>query len=38
MAGMGTVKDVVDAAAYLASDLAGLASGQHLLLSGGAPA
>ena len=30
--------DVADAAEYLASDLAGFVSGQHLLISGGAPA
>jgi 3-oxoacyl-[acyl-carrier protein] reductase len=35
---MGTVDDVADAADYLASDLAGFVSGQHLLISGGAPA
>jgi 3-oxoacyl-[acyl-carrier protein] reductase len=35
---MGTVDDVADAAEYLASDLAGFISGQHLLISGGAPA
>jgi 3-oxoacyl-[acyl-carrier protein] reductase len=35
---MGTVADVTDAAEYLASDLAGFVSGQHLLISGGAPA
>ena len=35
---MGTVDDVADAAEYLASDLSGFVSGQHLLLSGGAPA
>jgi 3-oxoacyl-[acyl-carrier protein] reductase len=35
---MGTVADVADAAEYLASDLAGFVSGQHLLISGGAPA
>ena len=38
MARMGTVEDVANAAEYLASDLAGFVSGQHLLLSGGAPA
>ncbi len=35
---MGTIDDVADAAEYLASDLAGFVSGQHLLVSGGAPA
>jgi 3-oxoacyl-[acyl-carrier protein] reductase len=35
---MGTVDDVADAAQYLASNLAGFVSGQHLLISGGAPA
>lgn len=35
---MGTVDDVANAAEYLASDLASFVSGQHLLLSGGAPA
>jgi 3-oxoacyl-[acyl-carrier protein] reductase len=35
---MGTVEDVANAAEYLASDLAGFVSGQHLLISGGAPA
>jgi 3-oxoacyl-[acyl-carrier protein] reductase len=35
---MGTVDDVADAAEYLASNLAGFVSGQHLLISGGAPA
>jgi 3-oxoacyl-[acyl-carrier protein] reductase len=35
---MGTVADVADAAEYLAGDLAGFVSGQHLLISGGAPA
>ena len=38
MARMGTVEDVANAAEYLASDLASFVSGQHLLLSGGAPA
>ena len=38
MARMGTLDDVANAAEYLASDLAGFVSGQHLLLSGGAPA
>jgi 3-oxoacyl-[acyl-carrier protein] reductase len=35
---MGTVDDVADAAEYLAGNLAGFVSGQHLLISGGAPA
>ena len=35
---LGTVDDVADAADYLAGDLAGFVSGQHLLISGGAPA
>jgi 3-oxoacyl-[acyl-carrier protein] reductase len=35
---MGTIDDVADAAEYLASRLAGFVSGQHLLVSGGAPA
>lgn len=35
---MGTLKDTADAAEYLASDLADYVSGQHLLLSGAAPA
>jgi 3-oxoacyl-[acyl-carrier protein] reductase len=35
---MGTLDDVANAAEYLASDLAGFISGQHLLVSGGAPA
>ena len=38
IARVGTVEDVADAAEYLASDLASFVSGQHLLLSGGAPA
>ncbi|MCU1374066.1 MAG: family oxidoreductase [Actinomycetia bacterium] len=38
MTRMGTVADVADAAEYLAGGLAGFVSGQHLLLSGGAPA
>jgi 3-oxoacyl-[acyl-carrier protein] reductase len=35
---MGTLDDVANAAEYLASDLAAFVSGQHLLVSGGAPA
>ena len=35
---MGTVEDSANAAEYLASDLSSFVSGQHLLLSGGAPA
>jgi 3-oxoacyl-[acyl-carrier protein] reductase len=35
---MGKAEDVANAAEYLASDLAGFVSGQHLLVSGGAPA
>lgn len=35
---MGTLKDTADAAEFLASGLADYVSGQHLLLSGGAPA
>lgn len=35
---MGTVEDVADAAEYLAGDLSRFVSGQHLLVSGGAPA
>jgi 3-oxoacyl-[acyl-carrier protein] reductase len=38
MGRMATVKDVADAVEYLAGELAGYVSGQHLLLSGGAPA
>jgi 3-oxoacyl-[acyl-carrier protein] reductase len=38
IARMGSLDDVSDAAEYLASDLAGFVSGQHLLISGGAPA
>jgi len=38
IARMGTLHDVANAAEYFASDLAGFVSGQHLLLSGGAPA
>jgi 3-oxoacyl-[acyl-carrier protein] reductase len=33
---MGPLDDVANAAEYLASDLAGFVSGQHLLVSGGA--
>ena len=35
---MGRMEDVANAAEYLAGDLAGFVSGQHLLVSGGAPA
>jgi len=35
---MGTVDDVANAAEYLASELSAFVSGQHLLVSGGAPA
>lgn len=35
---MGTLEDVANAAEYLASDLSSFVSGQHLLVSGGAPA
>jgi 3-oxoacyl-[acyl-carrier protein] reductase len=35
---MGTLDDVANAAEYLASDLSAFVSGQHLILSGGAPA
>lgn len=35
---IGTVEDTANAAEFLASDLAGFVSGQHLLLSGGGPA
>ena len=38
MGRMATVADVADAVEYLAGDLSGYVSGQHLLLSGGAPA
>lgn len=38
MGRMATVADVADAVEYLAGDLASYVSGQHLLLSGGAPA
>jgi 3-oxoacyl-[acyl-carrier protein] reductase len=34
----GTVGNVADAAEYLTGDLSAFVSGQHLLLSGGAPA
>jgi 3-oxoacyl-[acyl-carrier protein] reductase len=33
----GTLDDIANAAEYLAIDLAGFVSGQHLLISGGAP-
>jgi 3-oxoacyl-[acyl-carrier protein] reductase len=35
---MGTLEDVANAAEFLASDLAAFVSGQHLLITGGAPA
>ncbi len=35
---MGTTEDTANAAEYLASELSSFVSGQHLLLSGGAPA
>jgi 3-oxoacyl-[acyl-carrier protein] reductase len=35
---VGTVEDIANVAEYLASDLSGFVSGQHLLVSGGAPA
>jgi hypothetical protein len=35
---MGTPSDVADVAEYLAWDLAAFLSGQHLLVTGGAPA
>jgi 3-oxoacyl-[acyl-carrier protein] reductase len=38
MGRMATVADIADAAEYLAGERAGYVSGQHLLLSGGAPA
>jgi 3-oxoacyl-[acyl-carrier protein] reductase len=38
IARMGTPEDVANVAEFLASDLAGFVSGQHLLVSGGAPA
>lgn len=38
IARMGTLDDVANAAEYLASELAGFVSGQHLLISGGSPA
>jgi len=34
---MGSVEDVANCAEYLASELSAFVSGQHLLLSGGAP-
>jgi 3-oxoacyl-[acyl-carrier protein] reductase len=38
MGRMGDVEDVADAPEYLADDLAGFVSGQHLVVGGGAPA
>jgi NAD(P)-dependent dehydrogenase (short-subunit alcohol dehydrogenase family) len=35
---MGTMDDVANAAEYLAGPLSAFVSGQHLLVSGGAPA
>jgi MFS family permease len=35
---LGTMEDVANAAEYLAGDLSAFLSGQHLLVSGGAPA
>ena len=35
---MGTPNDVSNAAEYLAGNLAAFVSGQHLLVTGGAPA
>jgi len=35
---MGTPDDVANVAEYLAGDLAAFVSGQHLLVTGGAPA
>jgi 3-oxoacyl-[acyl-carrier protein] reductase len=35
---MGTLEDVANDAEFLASDLAAFVSGQHLLITGGAPA
>jgi 3-oxoacyl-[acyl-carrier protein] reductase len=35
---MATLEDVANAAEYLVGDLSTYVSGQHLLLSGGAPA
>ncbi len=34
---MGTLEDVAIAAEYLAGDLSGLRSGQHVIVIGGAP-
>jgi 3-oxoacyl-[acyl-carrier protein] reductase len=34
---MGIVKDVADAAEYFAGHLSSFVSGQHLLITGGAP-
>ncbi len=38
MGRMGTLEDTANAAEYLASDLSSYISGQHMLVSGGAPA
>jgi 3-oxoacyl-[acyl-carrier protein] reductase len=38
MGRMGTLEDTANAAEYLASDLSSYVSGQHLLITGGAPA